>query len=205
MPISYCCMIANATKILLAEYPQASGGNNWMRVSILLTKLQKGAYMDHINIENNQMVTYVRTKHIIFTCFSVENDKESMQTFMENLIKTLKSQYIKLETLISSVVLAKFCQQTNVYPTLTKMIKSYNKDADRSSLANQGIIDEQEEKNEKLIDKISIDRKISEELSNNRKTYKIIIISAILVVCLVLIYGLISFIRCKNVLNLFCK
>ena len=96
MTITYCCVIAKASKILLAEYPKASGGSNWMRASNLLTKLQNGAYMDYINIEDNQMVTYVRTKHIIITCFSVENEKESMRVFLDELIRTLKNQFIKL-------------------------------------------------------------------------------------------------------------
>ena len=203
MTITYCCVIAKASKILLAEYPKASGGSNWMRASNLLTKLQNGAYMDYINIEDNQMVTYVRTKHIIITCFSVENEKESMRVFLDELIWTLKKQFIKLEKLISTVVLAKFCQQTNLYPILIESIEKFNRLSDEKSISNEKIlIEETENKNEILIKNQTIDKLVHKK---SHDYSRLILISVIVIIAIFLIYGLISYIRCANFINLFCS
>src|SRR4051812_9697630 len=126
MPITHCCLVSKSDKTLLAEYPE--GRSNWMRVFNLLTKIQNGGYKDHFTIEDNQTVSYVRTKHVIFICISVNISSESIQNFLENLIKTMKSQYKRLEELVTNVTMAKHCQQTNLYPTLCLLVNQYNKE-----------------------------------------------------------------------------
>jgi hypothetical protein len=209
MPISYCCLVSNATKILLADYPQGFNESNWMRISNLLTKIQNGPYTDDFKIENSQMVTYVRTKHVIFTCISVENTKDSIQVFLEKLIKKTKSEFVKLERLISSSSLVKRCQQEKIYPLLDELITEMNKEIHEKSITlDKILLYDQENKNEQLIPKMNHTTSSKLERSDNsmkkNKIWRIIIVCLGIVVMLGVVYGVCSYSRCGNVWNLFC-
>jgi hypothetical protein len=180
-----------------------------MRISNLLTKIQNGPYTDDFKIENSQMVTYVRTKHVIFTCISVENTKDSIQVFLEKLIKKTKSEFVKLERLISSSSLVKRCQQEKIYPLLDELITEMNKEIHEKSITlDKILLYDQENKNEHLVPMMNhttnskLER--SDDSMKKNKIWRIIIICLGIIVILGIVYGVCSYSRCGNVLNLFC-
>lgn len=210
MPISYCCLVSNATKILLADYPQGFNESNWMRISNLLTKIQNGPYTDDFKIENSQMVTYVRTKHIIFTCISVENTKDSIHVFLEKLIRNIKSEFIKLERLISSTSLAKRCQQEKINPLLDELITEMNKEIHEKSLTLDKILFcDQENRTEKLLPRMNNTCNSKLERTDvsvkNNKIWRILIVILGSLVIIAIVYGSLSYSICGNVWNLFCR
>lgn len=209
MPISYCCLVSNATKILLADYPQGCNESNWMRISNLLTKIQVGPYTDDFKIENSQIVTYLRTKHVIFTCISVENTKESIKIFLEKLYKSTKLKFNKLERLISSRSLTKRCQQEILYPLLDELISDMNKEIHEKSITlDKILLYDQENRNENLIPMMNhttntkLER--SDESVKKNKIWRILIVCAGILIVIAIVYGVCSFSRCGNIWNLFC-
>ena len=68
MSITYCSLVAISSHILLSESTKSESYNK--RIKNLFSKIFKKNICDTIEIEGNQIVTFLRTKKILFICVS---------------------------------------------------------------------------------------------------------------------------------------
>ena len=100
MSLNYCCLISRYDKIIMAE-------SNFKEVSFskliipTINTMIKGSLLDFIELEDNKMITYFRTKKILFACVSQGVDgKERPKRFMEIFINLVNSEYASLDDLL---------------------------------------------------------------------------------------------------------
>lgn len=101
MSINYCCLLAKKEKILLAE--STSYPSSWTRINLLLQSIIKNqAKSGQIEIENEQMLTYAKSKDLLFICRTTTNQgTERPSRFLEELINLLKAEFGNLDSIIN--------------------------------------------------------------------------------------------------------
>ncbi len=101
MSINYCCLIAKKEKILLAE--STGSTSSWTRINLLLQSITKNqAKSGQIEIENEQMLTYAKSKDLIFICRTTTNQgTDRPSRFLEELINLLKAEFGTLDNIIN--------------------------------------------------------------------------------------------------------
>ena len=199
MKINYCCLISKSDKVLLAEYPQ--GGSNWMRINNLLNKIYTGTSSSQINIENNIMVSYIRTPLIIFVCVSTKNNDDNV--FLQSLINSLKTEYNSLEKILENKIINKLCLQPNIGPFIDKFMHEHNMEERNNKFDetfDKNFLRIVDNINEPLVNNsITMQTYKEPKIKNKNKCIKItVIVISIILILVIIAYILISFIRCGN-------
>jgi hypothetical protein len=137
MSIIYCSVIAKNEKILLTESTTSESFNN--RIKSLYNQIIKKNVCDTIEIENGQLVTFLKTKKIIFTCISpVKYGEERPRKFIEQFAAMIIKDSGGVENIIPKDQVSKLCLQSKFDLQINKLIKDY----DTGMYGSKEIIDE---------------------------------------------------------------
>jgi hypothetical protein len=123
MPVSYCSIIAKHEKVLLAE-STLHESMDW-RVKKLCDTILHGKSSDGIEIENNQILAYSRTKKVILICIAGKGEQNKIKRFMEQLVGELIKEFGSLDGILTKDV-HRLCIQTRVELKLNKLINEIN-------------------------------------------------------------------------------
>jgi hypothetical protein len=125
MSILYCSVIAKNEKILLAESTVTESFNN--RLKSLYNQIIKKNICDTIEIENGQLVTFLKTKKIIFTCISpVKYGEDRPRRFIEQFAAMIIKDSGGVEMIIPNEKISKLCLQSKFDEKLNKLIQDFD-------------------------------------------------------------------------------
>jgi hypothetical protein len=133
MSILYCAVIEKNNKLIVAESKNSESFNK--RLQSLIKKMLVGNVGDMIEIENEKMVTYLRTKHTIFVCvssgkYSTDRPKRFLKKFLEMMIAEFKS----MDNIIpQNVTITKLILQERLEKKLNSLIEEFDSDLSKST------------------------------------------------------------------------
>jgi hypothetical protein len=198
MSINYSCIVSRGDKILLAEYP--SGGSNWMRVNNLLTKFYSGTSSGQIDIENDLVVNYIRTVHIILVSISKKiNDNHKEKVFLQDIINAIKTEYESIENLLKNVNVTKLCFQKKIGPVLQKYMSEYQSENREDETFDRNDFSKENINNEPLLkNNVTFETQTSPPNRNKCNSKCIIFTFLSIILILAIVYTVVSFLRCGN-------
>ena len=126
MSITYCSIIAKSEKILLAESSTSESFDT--RIKTLLPTILKNNVLDVIEIENDNIVTYLRTKKIIFICVSKKDyGEERPRRFIENFASNVIKEFGNLDSIIPpDGLVSKLCLNNRLNAIFNSLVESYD-------------------------------------------------------------------------------
>jgi hypothetical protein len=128
MSISYCSLYSKPDKILLAESTSVNSPDHRIH-NLLGTIIKSNNLTDIIEIENKQLVTYLKAKKLILICTSHKDDgEERPKRFMEQFFTKIKNIYPDIGTVIPSQpqYVFKLCLQSQLGKELNGLIESFD-------------------------------------------------------------------------------
>jgi len=232
MTILYCSLITKEDRILLAESTKSDSYHS--RVSNLLNTIFKSSKpSEKIEIEERNILTYLRTKTIVFIVIAKEgiNDDRSMR-FMKQFVALINSEFGSVDQVLPSdhKLIKKHFYQTKLEAKFVKllenietgmysgkdreMMKEMNNDLEEIkkdvNIAIKKTLENTEDLNELLITSknIKLDAKVYKEdakaLEKETRCCKPwMIIVTVLFLLLIGTYITFAIVRCGN-LNAFC-
>ena len=125
MSISYCSVICKEENIMIAESTKCT--SHWNKIKKLLDKINKGIFTNSFEIENDLMLSYVRTKTLIFIVISTSRiNEDKINRIMTQLIEKLKNDFGGLDRIIENKHIFKLCMQDDISPKLDKIISDFD-------------------------------------------------------------------------------
>jgi hypothetical protein len=123
-PIIYTSLLAKNEKLILAESTLCASFNQ--RVKSLLKRMLNGVIGDSIEIEDDMMITYIRTKSVLFTCVSpVNTGYEKPKKFLKQLIELVLKDFKAIDQIVPETV-SKMCLQTQLEKKLNNLINDFD-------------------------------------------------------------------------------
>lgn len=226
MSILYCSLVLTKENIKVA---QSSKGSFYdMQIRNNMTQIKEGSVNDRINFDD-KIITYTRSKEIIFIAISLAKYGENLgRRFIEHLINRIVDLG-NIKEMLSQVKLKELCLQTKLEPVIDECMSKFNSDDNmrireiqsdvdeikldlkkgltnlRTNIEDLDELDKQAKKIKLLGKEVRDDAKKAKENSRCCKPWMVItIIIASVILGLVLIYGVISLIRCGD-LNIACR
>ena len=132
MSIIYCAVIEKTNKMIIAE--SKTQEPFYKRIKSLINKMLVGNVGDVIEIEDEKLVTYIRTKHTIFVCvsygkYTTDRSKRFLKKFLELMIAEFKS----LDSIIpANVTITKLFLQERLEMKLNTLIEEFDNDISKS-------------------------------------------------------------------------
>ena len=127
MPIDYCCIIARKEYTLMAQSTTSS--SSWNRIKPLLKKISENkTTAGKIEIENDLILSWAKSRHIIFMCRSPvgNGQEERTERFLESLINLIKAEFGNLENIIDkNKGVTLLCLQSRLETKLDNLIQDY--------------------------------------------------------------------------------
>ena len=125
MTIFYCSLYSRTNQILLCESTKTSSFHK--RIKGLFSVILKNGQEDTIEIENGELVTYLRTKKIIFICISnLSIGKQKPIRFIQNLAKGVIKDNNGLDMLTDKDSIKKMCLQEKYETFLNNFLDDYD-------------------------------------------------------------------------------
>lgn len=133
MPILYCSLICKNDKILLAESKKSESFNK--RIKSLFKKMLVGNVGDVIEIEDEKIVTYLRTKHTIFICVSSnKTSSDRPKRFLKRFLEIIIAEFKSLENIIpKNTSVTKFILQERLENKLNSLIEEFDTEIVKST------------------------------------------------------------------------
>lgn len=127
MSITYCCLISRSEKLLLAE--SSSKENYDKKVFKLFQTIMKENVNDIIEVDDNFILTYIRTKKIVFICLSHKYMGEDRpRRFIEHFVNLVINEYKSIDNVIphNPNEQIKLCLQKTLGEKLVTLLDSYD-------------------------------------------------------------------------------
>jgi hypothetical protein len=177
--ILYCSLIAKNEKVFLAESTLCASYQ--IKIKTLFCTITKGNVSDVLVLDssNDLIVTYLRTKKIIFVCVSLSKDgEERPKRFMEQFVGLVVSDFGSLDNLIpqyesesNNNTLSSLCLQEKLESKLNLLIHNFD----------TGIYKNKEKLNEMNADlsemKHNMSSNIKKIVGNNDDLQKLLLVS----------------------------
>ena len=132
MSIIYCAVIEKRNKMIIAE---SKGQESfYKRIKSLIKTMLVGNVGDVIEIEDEKLVTYIRTKYTIFVCvsygkYTTDRPKRFLKKFLELMIAEFKS----LDSIIpANETITKLFLQERLEKNLNTLIEEFDNDIPKS-------------------------------------------------------------------------
>ncbi len=124
MSITYCSLIAISSHILLSESTKSESYNK--RIKNLFSKILKKNICDTIEIEGDQIVTFLRTKKILFICVSdIKQGEERPRRFIEKLATMVIKEFDGIDNIIPLEHVNHLCLHTKLESKLNHILEDY--------------------------------------------------------------------------------
>lgn len=226
MTITYCSLIGKADKVLLAQSTLSDSYD--IRIKNLTNTINKGQVSDIIEIENDQLVTYLRTKKVIFICVSPsKHGDERPRRFLEQYISSMVQEFGSIDNILPKEP-KKLSLQTKLSLKMNSLIESFDTGMYKNKAMIRGMNDDLTEIKQDLSNNIkklvkngdNLDEMllVSKKINIEAKEYKEgaeeleyetrcikpwMMYTFIVVLVLIIVYTVFAISRCGN-LSIFC-
>jgi hypothetical protein len=125
MSITYCSLIAKSEKILLAESTMSESFDS--RIKGLIGTILKKNVCDTIEIEGENLVTYLRTKKVIFCCVApTKHGEERPRRFIEQFAGMVIKEFESIDNIVPQGNFGKLALQAKLEVKFNTFLGSFD-------------------------------------------------------------------------------